>query len=139
MFAKFGKIWLVTSTRFAANSHHAQQHWRTTVKSRNFVLALHDYYADRLSGLSTTPSETNEPPERIELADVASLGQDRWCFRYLSVRCVPDISSAIDRDASGYINISEINDFLRSIPSGWTLPQWLAFWAIGESYCLLSI
>ncbi|KLO11793.1 hypothetical protein SCHPADRAFT_891325 [Schizopora paradoxa] len=34
-------------------------------------------------------------------------------------------------DASGYISVEEINEFMQLKPSGWTTPQWVAYWAYG--------
>jgi hypothetical protein len=39
---------------------------------------------------------------------------------------------AFDDDASGYVKIKEVNDFTDAIPKGWTLLQWLSYWAAGR-------
>jgi len=42
----------------------------------------------------------------------------------------PAIADAIDDDGSGYISVSECNDFMKRRPEGWSTPKWLSFWAM---------
>lgn len=102
------------------------------MKARHFVVALHDYYTDRLSGVAPTPA-ADEVEDPVQAAGTHSdtLERDKWCLEYLSVRYVPDILAAVDEDASGFIRINEANEFTSSKPKDWSFPQWLAFWAIG--------
>ncbi|KIK63515.1 hypothetical protein GYMLUDRAFT_469088 [Collybiopsis luxurians FD-317 M1] len=41
------------------------------------------------------------------------------------------IGDAIDDDASGYISIEEVNEFMQQKPSSWSTPKWVAYWAYG--------
>ncbi|GAB1518139.1 hypothetical protein RhiTH_001198 [Rhizoctonia solani] len=43
----------------------------------------------------------------------------------------PAIGDAIDEDNSGYVSLHELNHFFSSKPHGWSVPQWLAYWAAG--------
>ncbi|KAG1736406.1 uncharacterized protein EDB91DRAFT_504650 [Suillus paluster] len=56
---------------------------------------------------------------------------DKWCLKYLSVFYVPSLSEGFDGDANGLVSIREVNAFTSAIPSGWSLPQALAYWAAG--------
>ncbi|CAE6534803.1 unnamed protein product [Rhizoctonia solani] len=57
---------------------------------------------------------------------------DCWTLNYLSrVIFYPAIADAIDEDSSGYISLDELNSFFDRRPRGWTVPQWLAYWAAG--------
>ncbi|KAI0320000.1 hypothetical protein OF83DRAFT_1107436 [Amylostereum chailletii] len=57
---------------------------------------------------------------------------DAWTRSIVSrVQYHPAIGDAIDSDASGYISVDEVVDFLRQKPEKWTVPQWVAYWAYG--------
>ncbi|CAE6507512.1 unnamed protein product [Rhizoctonia solani] len=57
---------------------------------------------------------------------------DFWTLNYLSrIIFYPAIADAIDEDSSGYISLDELNYFFDSRPNGWTVTQWLAYWAAG--------
>ncbi|KAH7335134.1 hypothetical protein B0J17DRAFT_719693 [Rhizoctonia solani] len=92
--------------------------WRNTVKSRHFVSAVHYYFEQQFGRYVTTHKEDSHP--------------DCWTLKYLSrVIFYPAIADAIDEDSSGYISLDELNNFFDSRPKGWTVPQWLAYWAAG--------
>jgi len=58
--------------------------------------------------------------------------EDYWTRDIISkVHFHPAIGDAIDDDASGYISIEEVNEFMRRKPENWTVPQWIAYWAYG--------
>ena len=112
--------------------------WRGSVKARHFILALKDYYAEKAAG--------------GEGGGVA--GSDQWALRFIGVNYVRNILEAFDEDASGFVTVKEANDFTRSRPLDWrwvlgkqhltqaihmnySLPHWLAYWAIGD-YRLLA-
>ncbi|KAF8320530.1 uncharacterized protein EI90DRAFT_2598279 [Cantharellus anzutake] len=162
-------------TRLDAGSYQKIQHpeirqvwkdmaWRASVKARDFVMALYDFYLDRYahavaksqssvtpaanSVLSATnasrhnvndtlsPIDADLPPPHSEhllpsTDSIEVILQDKWCLKYLSFPYANAIMEAFDDDSSGYIRISEVNDFCDSIPEGWTLLQWIAYWARG--------
>ncbi|KAI0260000.1 hypothetical protein BC834DRAFT_942566 [Gloeopeniophorella convolvens] len=97
--------------------------WRGNVKALHFVLALRDYYIDKLRseagsvrGVSTV---------------VASRDPDAWAIAFIDVLNLQPILEAFDDDASGFITITEMNRFTSSRPLDWSLPHWVSFWAIG--------
>ncbi|KAH9034700.1 hypothetical protein EDB85DRAFT_2220184 [Lactarius pseudohatsudake] len=98
--------------------------WRGNVKARHFVLALRDYYLEGLAaeaeGVPGTGSAIN-----------STQNPDAWAIKFVDVTRLQPISEAFDDDASGFITISEMNRFTRSRPEGWSLPHWVAFWAVG--------
>jgi len=58
--------------------------------------------------------------------------EDAWTRAIISkVHFHPAIGDAIDDDASGYVSIEEINEFMRRKPEKWTVPQWVVYWAYG--------
>ncbi|KAJ7693840.1 hypothetical protein B0H17DRAFT_981213 [Mycena rosella] len=92
--------------------------WRGSVKSRYFVMALRDYYQE--SGESSNSATKTE--QRTS---------DEWALIYLTVSRLQSISEAFDDDSSGFITVSEANTFTTGRPIDWSLPHWLAFWAVG--------
>ncbi|KIJ51454.1 hypothetical protein M422DRAFT_776699, partial [Sphaerobolus stellatus SS14] len=57
---------------------------------------------------------------------------DKWTLNFLSkVIFYPTMGDAIDDDCSGFVSVHEVDKFLKSRPSGWSVPQWIAFWAAG--------
>ena len=116
-----------------------------------FVLVLHDYYMDRYSlaaaksqlnnpGMMTVPRTgmkalpQSSPPaqnivslgETIEGTPDAAILADKPFFGYLTMPYVASIAEAFDDDASGFVRISEVNEFCDSVPLGWTLLKWCA-------------
>ncbi|KII90017.1 hypothetical protein PLICRDRAFT_575939 [Plicaturopsis crispa FD-325 SS-3] len=91
--------------------------WKMSVKCRVFVDGVHDYFATKF--IESKKSTGHPHP-------------DMWTLRILSkVMFHGAIGDAIDADGSGFLSVREVNKFLRSRPSGWSIPQWLAFWAVG--------
>ncbi|KAH8814566.1 hypothetical protein DL96DRAFT_417067 [Flagelloscypha sp. PMI_526] len=56
---------------------------------------------------------------------------DMWALNFLTVTHVQSILEAIDDDGTGFITVKEVNNFVHGRPQGWSLPFWLAFWAVG--------
>ncbi|KIJ54026.1 hypothetical protein M422DRAFT_42301 [Sphaerobolus stellatus SS14] len=46
------------------------------------------------------------------------------CVRYLEENTFND-------DASGFVTVAEVNAFTTSRPADWSLPVWIAYWAVG--------
>ncbi|KAF8497394.1 hypothetical protein F5888DRAFT_1906711 [Russula emetica] len=101
--------------------------WRGNVKARHFVLALRDNYLEKLS------SETKGVLDMSTSSINDSTNPDGWAIKYIDIMWVQPILEAFDDDASGFITITEVNRFTSSRPVNWSLPHWLAFWAVGES------
>ena len=83
--------------------------WRGNVKARHFVLALRDYYLEKLT------SETGIGTSAFS----NSANQDTWAIKYIDVMWVQPILEAFDDDASGFITIAEVNRFTSSRPADW--------------------
>ncbi|KIJ51437.1 hypothetical protein M422DRAFT_244605 [Sphaerobolus stellatus SS14] len=57
---------------------------------------------------------------------------DKWTLKFLSkVIFYSSIGDAIDDDCSGFVSVHEVNQFLKSRPDRWSVPEWIAFWATG--------
>ncbi|KAI9448651.1 hypothetical protein F5148DRAFT_1153428 [Russula earlei] len=99
--------------------------WRGNVKARHFVLAFRDYYLERLNSgaksvLGMSTSGINHPVD-----------PDAWAVKYIDIIRLQPIMEAIDDDSSGFITIGEMNRFTASRPIDWSLPHWVAYWAVG--------
>ncbi|KAI0633750.1 hypothetical protein C8Q77DRAFT_1116698 [Trametes polyzona] len=90
--------------------------WRGHVKARHFVFALRDHYLEYANDDEGDHDEDTE---------------DLWALRYIDVNSVSAIAEACDDDASGFITVAEVNAFITSKPSGWSLLKWLAWWSAG--------
>ncbi|KAK0466691.1 hypothetical protein IW261DRAFT_1683432, partial [Armillaria novae-zelandiae] len=119
--------------------------WKgSSVKAKHLILALRDYFTDRLKAptRSSSPTsmlspffETGSPIKSPISPDHFSLRRkfDQWTLAYLSISHLQPILEAVDDDATGFITIKEINTFtnIKSRPQDWTLLQWIAYWAKG--------
>ncbi|KAI0656683.1 hypothetical protein C8Q70DRAFT_329984 [Cubamyces menziesii] len=94
--------------------------WRGHAKARHFVLALRDYYSSEF----VSTSGVSGPVPRV-------IAEDQWALKYLDVEYISALIEAFDEDASGFITISEVNQFTTSRPQGWSVVHWLAYWAQG--------
>ncbi|KII90007.1 hypothetical protein PLICRDRAFT_40189 [Plicaturopsis crispa FD-325 SS-3] len=91
--------------------------WKMSVKCRVFVDALHDHFVLKFQESRVTTGLAHP---------------DEWTLNVLSkIMYHGPIGDAIDTDGSGFVSVREVNRFTRACPSGWTFPQWLAFWAVG--------
>ncbi|KAI0352776.1 hypothetical protein OH77DRAFT_1428198 [Trametes cingulata] len=89
--------------------------WKAIVKGRLLIEGLHEHYQRQFH----TSSGRHE---------------DAWTLQFFSrVMYHSAIGDAMDDDGSGYISVSEFNEFIsaRNSLNGWTNPQWFAFWACG--------
>lgn len=88
--------------------------WRGSVKARHFVMALKDYYVEKTAGSLDSAS-----------------GSDVWALKYINISRAQELLEAFDDDASGFVTVNEVNNFTQSRPRDWSLPHWIAYWAIG--------
>ena len=86
--------------------------WRGNVKARHFVLALRDYYLEKLTSETGGVSDVGSA-----ISDSTDL--DAWAIKYIDAMWVQPILEAMDDDASGFITISEVNRFTSSRPVDW--------------------
>ncbi|CAE6381754.1 unnamed protein product [Rhizoctonia solani] len=93
------------------------ERWGHSVKGRYFVSAVHHHFEQTFIRYRRE-NGTSHP--------------DLWTLNYLSrVIFYPAIGDAIDEDNSGFVSLHELNHFLDSRPQGWSVPQWLSYWAAG--------
>jgi hypothetical protein len=92
----------------------------------------------------------------VDEGDVEGVvSSDRWALPFIGVNYVRNILEAFDEDASGFVTVKEVIDFIRSRPLNWrlvpgnlypfqpahinySLPHWLVYWAIGDHHCLVG-
>ncbi|KAI0662489.1 hypothetical protein C8Q70DRAFT_909094 [Cubamyces menziesii] len=96
-----------------------EMNWTGVVKGRILVHALREHYYNQDDTVVVSP-------------DATAIG-DKWALDYLNVAWLSPILEAMDDDVSGYISVSEVNRFMQRLPQdlGWSLPTWLAYWAVG--------
>jgi len=77
------------------------------------VLALRDYYLEKVASESTTI-------RGISTSTITgSQSLDAWAIKYIDIIRLQPILEAIDDDASGFITIGEMNRFTSSRPADW--------------------
>ncbi|KAF7366517.1 hypothetical protein MSAN_00909000 [Mycena sanguinolenta] len=104
--------------------------WRGSVKARHFVMALRDHFQEKEHKRRSAGETTDDQ------AGIAFDKADEWTLQYISVVRLQPISEAWDDDASGFVTVSETNAFTTARPLDWSLPQWIAYWAIGHHQVL---
>ncbi|KAH8987639.1 hypothetical protein EDB92DRAFT_1948471 [Lactarius akahatsu] len=106
--------------------------WRGNVKARHFVLTFRDYYLEKLA------SET-QGVRGVNITSIYnSQDPDAWAIKFIDVTRLQPILEAFDDDASGFITITEMNRFTSSRPADWSLPHWVAFWAVGYKASIID-
>jgi hypothetical protein len=100
------------------------QGWKGSVKGRHFVLALLDYFAEKVrSSNQSVPDATSAPPSpppsSVPVTDIPSIDvtltadltvkkdkrevEDEWAFQYINILHVQPLLEAFDDDATGYV------------------------------------
>ncbi|KAG6834468.1 hypothetical protein H0H93_009456, partial [Arthromyces matolae] len=113
--------------------------WKGSVKARHFVLALHDFYSGQMevmdspeaSHLSALPSPNSPTTSRDSMTFAKKRHDDQWALAYVNAAYVQPILEAVDDDGTGFVSIKEVNTFVTERPENWTLPHWIAYWAVG--------
>jgi hypothetical protein len=108
------------------------------VKARHFVLALHDYYTDKLGNVaSETPTvdrgsqgSVSSPPALSPRPlksgnSVMFRRDDKWALAYINAAYVQPILEAVDDDGTGFVSVKEVNTFVGSRPDGWRSVFWV--------------
>ncbi|KAJ7031624.1 hypothetical protein C8F04DRAFT_1110026 [Mycena alexandri] len=98
--------------------------WRGSVKARHFVMALRDHFQE------DHPQHTDG--DENDHAAIAIDKEDEWALEYISILRLQAISEAWDDDASGFVTVAEVNTFTTMRPLDWSLPRWIAYWAVGQ-------
>jgi hypothetical protein len=79
------------------------------------VLALRDHYVEELA------AEAEGVPVMSPTLLNTPRNPDAWAIKFIDVMHLQPISEAFDDDASGFITISEMNQFTDSRPPEWRL------------------
>ncbi|KAG6905577.1 hypothetical protein DXG01_001869 [Tephrocybe rancida] len=95
--------------------------WKSTVKSRHFVLALRDHYLNLFLKQSNLGREGVDSDQRPLPDHISPNSNDMWAAAYFNVSYLQAISEAIDDDGSSFINVREVNDFTTSRPRDWSI------------------
>ena len=85
------------------------QRWRGIVKARHLVLAIHDYYLQKLEDWKRGDPSPGHP---LSESDV-------WAVEQLDLMRLQPIMEALDEDASGFVTIQEVNQFTNARPQDW--------------------
>ncbi|KAJ6578128.1 hypothetical protein B0H19DRAFT_1230009 [Mycena capillaripes] len=131
------------------------QGWKGSAKTRPLVLALRDYFVERVEHSKLPPAPENAAPKRPISSvpkeeddndddpetDISVPLPDSWMAAYLQVKRLRYLQQALDPDSSGFTTISEINAFTHARPEDWSFPRWISYWAIGwqiyaTKYCV---
>ncbi|THU98638.1 hypothetical protein K435DRAFT_838050 [Dendrothele bispora CBS 962.96] len=91
--------------------------WRMSCKTRHFVDALYHHFATRHSEHRRKTGEFHN---------------DQWTLKFMGkVIFQPTIGDAVDEYGSGYVSVHEINRFVESRRSGWSVEVLIAYCAAG--------
>ena len=80
-------------------------------------MALRDYYFERA---------TEDPASFV--------GSEGWAIKYIDISRAQSILEAFDDDASGFVTVSEVNNFTRLRPHGWRCAPFLR---VHETYSFI--
>ncbi|KIJ29840.1 hypothetical protein M422DRAFT_784182 [Sphaerobolus stellatus SS14] len=121
--------------------------WKASAKSRHFTMALREFYADQFqqaelqsqldsdskSVTITVQRRTTQDTRKTETTTIIPhiSKEDSWAVDYITGFQLRPLLEALDPDYSGFVTINEINAFTSERPQDWSLPQWLAYWAVG--------
>jgi len=138
----------VATSRTGAELTMESQKWMFCIDRTTFVASLYEYLQDmHLSSAiqATTSSEkaVGKLDEELNIAETQGrqnsgipIGtiphKDAWALDYFNIEAYSRrIQLAFDDDDSGFVRISEVNVFARSIHNGFNLAQWCAYRAAG--------
>lgn len=133
-YTEYGWIWFVPCVRSRYPQPYScySQQFKGSVKARQLVLALREYYWEQLHPTTTTGSSSSRPNSpalgtpisplpsiQAEASAPAILASDEWTLRYINIVRIQPLIEAFDDDASGFITVREANQFTRM-----RLPDW---------------
>jgi hypothetical protein len=93
--------------------------WRSGVKARHFVVALHDHFIDKFAeaelpfGTRMESAADSQPSQTLAIPaspQSYSPSEDRWCLQCMTLPYVPPIVQAFDDDASGFVSILPLHE-----------------------------
>ena len=109
-YMQYGKKWCVVCTFDGHGTVPITfQGWRGSTKARHFVLALRDYFREKM-----------EEKKRTNNFEVSRINeQDEWALEWINVTRLQPIVEAFDDDASNFITVTEANDLTTARPRDW--------------------
>ncbi|KAF9264995.1 hypothetical protein L218DRAFT_177923 [Marasmius fiardii PR-910] len=122
--------------------------WKLVVPTVEFVRTLHDYFVSQHKDMQILNDHFSHPPgpdstpedEMVALSKALTAAKQRsdekWALKSLHFMNLQPISEAFDADCSGYVSVWEANQMLSLRPNGWSLLQWLAYWASGRHHTI---
>ncbi|KAL7277857.1 hypothetical protein ACG7TL_008803 [Trametes sanguinea] len=117
---------VITTVMAGPHERIIDKRWRGIVKTRHFILAIHDYYTQKFDDQQRA-SATFPPAISSDDSD----DSDAWALPCVDLKHLHRIVEALDVDLSGFITTQEANLFTISRPAGWSVLRWLAYWAVG--------
>ncbi|PBK80159.1 hypothetical protein ARMGADRAFT_1021049 [Armillaria gallica] len=109
--------------------------WGGNAKARDFIFALRAHYYSRTqSTLEQTQQMTSTENDSDGTSHVTT---DTWALRHITLRSIEPLMEAFDEDASGFVTIDEANNFSTRRPKDWSMPHWVAYWAVGFQMTLV--
>ncbi|KAJ7065406.1 hypothetical protein C8F01DRAFT_1366404 [Mycena amicta] len=122
-----------------------EQGWKGSVKTQQLVLAIRDYFVERMERskipppprdivtkarpTSTVPTVDHDEDE--DDPDMSAPLPDEWVMLHLLPKNFKSLQQALDPDSSGFTTISEINAFTGARPTSWSFPRWICYRATG--------
>ncbi|KAF5344487.1 hypothetical protein D9758_014131 [Tetrapyrgos nigripes] len=121
--------------------------WKLGVPAVEFVSTLHDFYmaehraSEQVEVFSQEPikgSTTEEQTQRLRKAfeDAKRRAAEKWTVNYITLVNFRPLMEVFDGDLSGYVSVWEANEVLSLRPVGWSLVQWIAYWAAGRHFAI---
>ncbi|THV00763.1 hypothetical protein K435DRAFT_963848, partial [Dendrothele bispora CBS 962.96] len=121
--------------------------WKLGVPAFEFVSTLHDYHAaehniaekvEHFSRILTTESSQEHQTLALRRAfnEAKKRAADTWALKYINITNLQPLVEIFDGDMSGYVSVWEANEILSLRPEGWSLIQWIAYWAAGRHFAI---
>ncbi|KAG7087297.1 hypothetical protein E1B28_013275 [Marasmius oreades] len=122
--------------------------WKLVVPAVEFVRTLHDYFISQHQDMQILDDHFNRPPEpgstaEIEMAALSRAltaakqrSEEKWALKCLHYTKLQPLTEAFDADSSAFVSVWEANQMLSLRPNGWSLLQWLAYWASGRHFAI---
>lgn len=109
------------------------QGWRRSAKAKILVKALREYYAEIYAALLTgnedlafvsikqhhSPDDDTVSIENSSSRTKVCSIDDGWSLKYISVLRMQPLLEVLDRDASSWVTVSEVNMFTTARPLNW--------------------
>ncbi|THG94425.1 hypothetical protein EW026_g7045 [Hermanssonia centrifuga] len=96
--------------------------WKGGVDARSLVMSLREYFAEHYDSVLF---------DNADVSPQTTSGPDRWALQYISIPRIRPLLEAFDDDSSSFVTIREMNTFTQARPQNWSLPHWMAYWAVG--------